>query len=318
MVDKVERVLGLYSKLINGGIVYRAEEAANYDVSERGISRDISDIREYLDMNGPESGQINTIVFDKKIGGYRLEQVFKQKFTNEEVLAICKILLDSRAFTKKEMDQMLSKLIESSVPVENQHLIHELIKNEAFNYIEPHHKSIFIDRMWQVGLAIHEKKYVEIQYKGLQGSEIKTRKVKPVAIMFSDMYFYMAAFLDKDNELKTDAPLEDMNPTIYRFDRMHGLKVLDEHFQEIYSSRFQEGEFRKRIMFMTPGKLRRVKFEYSGYSIDYVLDKLPTAEIVEIIFDAELGRNRYKIVTEVYGDGIYNWLSSQGPWITIV
>ena len=30
MADKIERVLGLYSKLINGGTVYKAEAAATY------------------------------------------------------------------------------------------------------------------------------------------------------------------------------------------------------------------------------------------------------------------------------------------------
>lgn len=133
MADKIERVLSLYSKLINGGTVYKAEAAADYGVDERSISRDISDIRDYLDISGPEDGCINTIVFDRKIGGYRLEEVYKQKFTNPEVLAICKILLESRAFTKPEMEQMLDKLVDSCVPRENQLQIKNLIKNEEFH-----------------------------------------------------------------------------------------------------------------------------------------------------------------------------------------
>ena len=39
--DKIERVLGLYTKLINGSVVNKAEEAANYNVNERSIQRDI-------------------------------------------------------------------------------------------------------------------------------------------------------------------------------------------------------------------------------------------------------------------------------------
>ena len=76
---KIERVLGLYSKLMNGGIVYKVEEANNYEVDERSIARDISDIREYLDLQGPEDGKLNTIVYDRAAGGYRLEEVYKQK-----------------------------------------------------------------------------------------------------------------------------------------------------------------------------------------------------------------------------------------------
>ena len=44
-IDKVERVLGIYSKLMNGEIVNKAEEAQKYHVNERSIQRDIDDIR---------------------------------------------------------------------------------------------------------------------------------------------------------------------------------------------------------------------------------------------------------------------------------
>lgn len=42
----------------------------------------------------------------------------------------------------------------------------------------------------------------------------------------------------------------------------------------------KEMEFRKRIQFMQGGKLRRIKFKYKGKSLEAVLDKLPTAEIL--------------------------------------
>lgn len=48
--DKIERVLGLYTKLINGSVINKAEEANNYNVNERSIQRDIDDIRNYMDI----------------------------------------------------------------------------------------------------------------------------------------------------------------------------------------------------------------------------------------------------------------------------
>lgn len=318
MANKIERILGIYSKLINGGIVYKAEAASNYNVDERSISRDISDIRDYLDVTGPEDGCINTIVFDRKIGGYRLEEIYKQKFTNPEILAICKILLASRSLTKKEMEQMLAKLVDSCVPKENQEVVRNLIKNEEFHYIEPHHKTVFIDRMWKIGEAINQHHYIEIQYKGVQGKHGHTRKIKPVAIMFSDYYFYLAAFIDDEDVKKNFDIINDANPTIYRIDRMQNFKILEETFSNPYSERFQEGEFLKRVQFMFPGKLRKVKFEYRGYSVEAVLDRLPTAEIVEEHFDEELGRNVYQIRAEVFGDGIDMWLKSQGNTISVI
>ena len=196
MPDKVERVLGIYTKLINGAVVKKATEAVNYGVNERSIQRDIDDIRNYLDQQGAEDGILNSVIYDRQAKGYRLEQIYKLKFTNPEILAICKILLDSRAFTKPEMDTMLQKLIDSCVPEENRKLVKELIGNEAYHYIQPRHGSVFIDKMWKLGEAIHSHNYIEIQYQGVRGSTVKTRKLKPLAVMFSEYYFYLTAFID--------------------------------------------------------------------------------------------------------------------------
>ena len=107
--DKIQRVLGLYTKLINGSVINKATEATNYNVNERSIQRDIDDIRNYLDQQGTEDGIMNSVEYDRQVKGYRLKQIYKLKFTNPEILAICKILLDSRAFTKKEMQGVLAK-----------------------------------------------------------------------------------------------------------------------------------------------------------------------------------------------------------------
>lgn len=98
--DKIERVLGIYTKLMNGYLVSKAEEAVNYGDNERSIQRDIDDIRNYLEADAERVGCINSIIYDRIGKGYRLEQIYKMKFSNSEVLALCKILLDSRVFTK--------------------------------------------------------------------------------------------------------------------------------------------------------------------------------------------------------------------------
>lgn len=154
--DKIERVLGIYTKLMNGYLVSKAEEAINYGVNERSIQRDIDDIRNYLEADGERVGCINSVIYDRIGKGYRLEQIYKMKFSNSEVLALCKILLDSRAFTKAEMTEMLDKLISCCVPKTNQKLVTDLISNEAFHYVEPWHKTQFIDTMWDIGQAIRE------------------------------------------------------------------------------------------------------------------------------------------------------------------
>ena len=317
--DKIERVLGIYTKLMNGCLINKAEQAVIYGVNERSIQRDIDDIRDFLDQSVSQDGIYNNVIYDRIAKGYRLEYIYKMKFTNPESLAICKILLDSRAFTKEEMTGMLAKLIECCVPKTNQKMVSDLISNEEFHYIEPRHKTVFIDNMWEIGQAIQQTKYIEIKYQGIQGSSVKTRKLKPVAIMFSEMYFYMCAFIDDKKVKENFNVINDSFPTIYRIDRIQSLKVLDEHYHIPYTSRFEEGEFRKRVQFMYGGKLRKVKFKYNGYSVEAILDRLPTAKILhEEPSEDDPKRTVYTISAEVFGDGIDMWLRSQGENVEII
>ena len=105
-------------------------------------------------MDTERTGMGNTVVYDREQKGYRLEALYNMRLTNSEVLALCKILLDSRAFTKNEMVEMLDKLITCCVSKKNQKLVKDLIANEEYHYIEPRHKSEFIDKMWGIGQAV--------------------------------------------------------------------------------------------------------------------------------------------------------------------
>ena len=243
---KIERILGIYTKLLSGNIVNKLKEAQEYGVNERTIQRDIQDIRSYMETEAERTGCINSVVYDRIKKGYRLEQIYKMKLTNSEVLAVCKILLDSRAFTKKEMTDMLDKLVACCVPKENQKMVTDLISNEEFHYVEPRHRTQFIDTMWDIGQAIRESRYIEIQYFRIKDKSVVTRKVKPAAIMFSEYYFYLTAFIDDEEVRKDFDVINDAFPTIYRMDRIRKLKVLDERFHIPYGSRFEEGEFHDR------------------------------------------------------------------------
>lgn len=307
--NKIERVLGIYTKLSNGCLVNKAKEAERYGVDPRSIQRDIDDIRNFLELDIGKSGQTREVVYSRTEKGYRLEQTGQNRLTNDEILAICKILLDSRAFAKKEIEKVLKKLVICCASEKNQKLIFNLIRNELFHYVEPHHKGMFLNIIWDIGQAIQENLYIEIDYFRTKDGLIVKRKVKPVAILFSEYYFYLTAFIDDEDIRKDFDVINDSFPTIYRMDRIKKLTVLEERFHIPYRDRFEEGEFRKRVQFMRGGRLRKVSFIYKGSDIDAILDRLPTAQVID---KTESG---YIVSAEVFGDGIDMWLRSQGDFI---
>ena len=63
---------------------------------------------------------------------------------------------------------------------------------------------------------------------------------------------------------------------------------------------------------MFGGELRTIKFLYKGLSIEAVLDRFPTAEVLQR--DSE----GWVVKAEVYGDGVDIWLRGQGDLIKVI
>lgn len=138
--------------------------------------------------------------------------------------------MESRAFSKKEMKDVLSTLIDGCVPKSNQKLVSDLIKNEEFHYVELNCKPVYVYKLLDIGKAIHECNYIEIKYQEIQRSSVKTRRLKPLAIMFSEYYFYLTAFIDDEKVQKNFDVINDSFPTIYRIDRIQEINVLIKKF----------------------------------------------------------------------------------------
>ena len=302
------RLLQLYDMFQSGQVINKANAAAEFGVTERSIQRDIEDLRCYLAGHAP----MHTIVYDAKARGYRLTDKTESLFTNSETLAVCKILMESRSMVKDEMLPILDKLIANCVPERDKKTVEDLVRNEKFHYIEPHHQNTILPGLWEIGQAIQHQQVMEITYERMKEPKLVTRRIQPVGIMFSEYYFYLAAYIqnvDKDTSFENK---EDPFPTIYRIDRIRDFKVLDEHFRIPYTERFEEGEFRKRVQFMYGGKLERIKFRYKGMSLEAVLDRLPTAQVLS---EDDEG---WVISAEVFGKGIDMWLRSQGDLVESV
>ena len=309
-LDKTNRILFLYTKLLQGQLLIKSELAQLTGVNEKSIQRDLEDIRDFLDKRRIEEGYGSQLIYDYREKGYCLEQSSQLRLSNDEVLAISKILLESRAFTKKEMMNILDKLVENCIPRKDRAAVNDMLNNERFHYMELRHHKAYLDRLTPLSQAIRESRVICIKYGKIKGNAIVERRIEPLAILFSEYYFYLVGFIeDIDREEAFENP-DDIFPTIYRIDRIETLEVLDEHFKIPYANRFEEGEFHKRVQFMYGGKLQRVRFKYTGLSVEAILDRLPTAKILS----EEDGA--YLIEAEVFGKGIDMWVRSQGDNIT--
>lgn len=308
-----DRLLAMYAQLAEGKPLYKAREAVKYNCSLRSIQRDIEDLRSFFADRSETTGVVQELIYDRKLNAYRLVPPLRNLLTNEETFAVLKVLLESRSMTKAELFPILEKLMSCCVPPDNRRQVTDLIANEKYHYVEPRHKKEILEKMWNLSAAIRAHKEIKITYMRQSGDDV-SRVLKPVGIMFSEFYFYLVGFIDKENQLeKIKFEVEnDPFPTIYRIDRIKEYAVTDRHFNVPYQNRFEEGEFRKRVQFMYGGKLQKIKFWYKGPSVEAVLDRLPTAKI------EQQNENGYLISAEVFGKGIDMWLRSQGDMVEIV
>ena len=304
--EKGMRLLHLYRELAGGQGIQKQEAAIRFGVNERSIQRDIEDIRNFLSEQSPPM-EVNYVPSKKRYYLKSNEQAF---LTCGEALAACKILLESRSMEKTEMDAILDKLLLACVSPEDRQAVRRIISNERFYYIEPHHGKTLTEQLWTLAQAIQTQSALQVRYRTQTGEE-RQRTLHPVGLMFSEFYFYLTAFIEDIERIEHFENPDDLSPTIYRVDRLEQITVLDKHFSVPYAKRFSEGEFRKRIQFMYGGKLQTVHFTYSGPSVEAVLDRLPTAEILSE------KDGTYEIRAEVFGKGIDMWLRSQGVFIKI-
>jgi len=63
---------------------------------------------------------------------------------------------------------------------------------------------------------------------------------------------------------------------------------------------------------MQTGELERVKFRFTGRSIEAVLDRLPNAKVIKE------KQGEYIVEAKLFGKGIKMWLLSQGDSVEVI
>lgn len=316
---EVQRILDSYTKLCEGRIINKEEAALCYGVDERTIQRDIAAINKFLaERRITGAADMREVKHEKEMNGYVMTGLEDTLLSNSEILAVSKILLESRAFTKKEINGILDKIVSGCVPKESMKLVKELIGNEKIHYVEIDHESYIEGKLWEmagaIGPGLEKRNLLEILYQKQETSaEAVKRIVQPLAILFSEYYFYLNANIVEKNERGIYVPKYEY-PAVFRIDRIKEYRRIEEKIKIKDSDRFEEGEFRKRIQFMYMGPLIKLRFKYSGKSIESVLDRLPTAVVKRKPTEQDPA---WVLDAEVYGRGVLMWLLTQGTMVEV-
>lgn len=175
---KTTRVLELYQDFLSGKLINKQQAAEQYHVNVRSIQRDIDSIRDFLSEQCAKEGIVRKIEYDKKENGYRLVTQEIEQLSKGEVLALCKILLESRAFTKEQVEKQLQIILNLCVSQKEKSDIEWFISNELFHYHDPAHATVDPDNLWMVAQAIRNQSVLEIEY---QKNAIRKNEIQGLA-----------------------------------------------------------------------------------------------------------------------------------------
>lgn len=296
---KQERVLEIFFRALRGEDISVQRLANEYGVSTKSITRSINDLKVFLAEHRELVGSTE-LEYSHRDKCYRLEM--DGFLSSKELFATVEVLIGARAFSKEELLEITDKLRRFTT-VSDRAKLSELIRKELYHYPEVHHDCQSVqDTLWQVMNCILDRREISIEYYRMDRAWV-THCLRPVSVMFTDYYFYLIAF-------RTDA---DTDKALYfRIDRIKNIVRTKRSFKTDDIPDFDEGLLRRRSLFMWPGKLRTVRFEFDGPSVQAVLDKLPTAKIIS------RDGTKCLIEAETYGDGIKLWLLSQGSWAKVI
>ena len=300
---KMDRTLEIFFRGLRGEDLSVQRLANEYGVSTKSITRSINDLKAFLADHRELVGQTE-LQYSYQDKCYRLHM--EEFLSNKELFALLEVLIGARAFSKLELLTLTDKLKRFTTP-EDRSKLSELIRKELYHYSEVKHDCESVqERLWQLVNCINERHEITIDYYRMDRRWV-THRLCPASIMFTDYYFYLIAFKTGDPE----------KPAYFRVDRIKELTIHRKHFTAEEAPKFDEGWLRDRSLFMWPGPLRTIRFEFTGPSIQAVLDKLPIAKIIDRTTTPD-GKTKYLIEAETYGDGIKMWLLSQGSWAKVI
>ena len=151
----------------------------------------------------------------------------------EEVLTISKVLLESRAMTKNELEKVINHLLDE-LSFDSSKIIRKLLANELICYYPLKHQEKLLKLISNFTHYITKQIVLNFDYQKNRG-EIVTREGLPVSLFFSEYYFYVLLY----------------NPTYqkylyYRLDRFIKIKETNKKIKIPYKDRLEDSQLRKK------------------------------------------------------------------------
>lgn len=296
-MDKITRMLFLYSALIKGEKVNKTVFCFENDCSPRSFDRDIEDVRLYLS----EAFLSSELIYDRKSNSYYIDGVRHQELETMEYLFIERLLNDTAVLRKDELEILMSHILSNT---RTEQSLSDFKNRLCSSYESPIHNKALLKIHGDLALIIRQKKCIRIRYIKGNGEEIE-RDIIPCAVKYDLGYLYMIGFRYNKN---------DKYPAYYRLDRIYSFEELRKQtFDEQKKVEDYLNNYLNGITQMYGGKYISITLKCNKEYYPYLYDKFRNAKI------SEENENSFIVKIDAFEDGFVKWLISQSQaMITIM
>lgn len=297
-MDSNARVSMLTVQLMQGAVVNTDAVIAQYQISERTFYRDLHHIKCALaESQGTEATLIE--------GPARHWRIIRQNGQDDlsVVLALCHIVLGSRALVPEELQQALACL-QARLSTGQQETLKNNLRQARQTYLPLTNPRPLLPLIQQITEAIAQRQKLTFSYLSSQTNlptQPQIHHAQPVAIFFEAHYFYAAMYSD-----------ERQRYWLYRLDRMQAIHATEPGAKLDYATRFSLQDHRRQTYLLAKGDAVLCRFRYTGYA-NTALDHFPSAKVIRRDADGS-------VVIEIYVkiEGALFWLLGQGPRVKVL
>lgn len=287
-MDKVTRVLSLYSKLMQGEKINKVGFCMETDSLPRTFDRDIEDIRLYLS----EFYRGRELLYDKLENIYYFTNLSKKSLEYMEYLFLERILLDTRILRTDEMDGLLSHLAENTDNSSDM-LFHK--DKSMQQYEEPIHRKAILKMHRDLIGIMETRSVIKINYTKVNGTMVK-REILPCMMKYNLGHLYLIAFLNHDYQY----------PAYFRLDRIYSFSIIrKQQKDEIEKVTNYLQKYSKGITQMYGGNFVQILLSCKKEYFQYVYDTFHQIHIVKE------DTASIQVRLYVFEDGFIKWTMSQ-------
>ena len=286
--------------------------AYGIEAEQHSINRDIRDLQELFDKDFSadidDNERLNyEISYDTKARGYKITNR-PIDFDDLQLLANC--VYSSKFITDKQVEELINALS----GLGSVHQIESLKKNVYSNKRAKTKNTEVVNSTVILNNAIKENKKISFKYYKYTLADkekpIERRNepyiVSPFRLMMNDGNFYLLAFAEKENSMRT-----------YRLDRMKSVNILEtEREGEEEFKKLNIETYAKRAFSMFNGEEKRVNIQFTASKLDTVIDRFGTgADTTYIPKD----KHHFTLSANIaVSDAFYSWLTSFGTSAVIL